>query len=119
MEIIEGIPEAVADHRVDQLRMAHAQPGAGLGQHVGRQAHVFLTASDDHFGVAAANRLRRQVQRLETGAADLVQRERWHRVGKARLDRSLARGVLAGAGGEDLPEDDFIDFGGIQPGLFQ
>ncbi|CRP52210.1 hypothetical protein PAERUG_P5_London_26_VIM_2_01_09_02983 [Pseudomonas aeruginosa] len=117
--VVEGVPQAVLDHAVDQLRMAHAQAGAGAGHDVGRQAHVLLAAGDDHLGVAAADRLGAQVQGLEAGAADLVQGHGRHADRQAGLDRRLARRVLPGPGGEHLAEDDFVDLAGIETGLFE
>lgn len=117
--VVEGVPQAVLDHAVDQLRMAHAQAGAGAGHDVGRQAHVLLAAGDDHLGVAAADRLGAQVQGLEAGAADLVQGHGRHADRQAGLDRRLARRVLPGTGGEHLAEDHFVDLAGIETGLFE
>lgn len=117
--VVEGVPQAVLDHAVDQLRMAHAQAGAGAGHDVGRQAHVLLAAGDDHLGVAAADRLGAQVQGLEAGAADLVQGHGRHADRQAGLDRRLARRVLPGPGGEHLAEDHFVDLAGIETGLFE
>ncbi len=99
--------------------MAHAQAGAGAGHHVVGQAHVFLATGDDHLGIAAAYGLGRQVQGLEARAADLVQGHGRYRVGQAGLDRGLARGVLAGAGGQHLAHDHFIDQGTVEAGLAQ
>ena len=99
--------------------MAHAQAGAGLGQHVGRQAHAFLAAGDDHFGIAAADGLGGQVQGLEARAADLVQRQRRHRMGQPGGDGGLARGVLPGAGGEHLAEDHLVHLLGLHTAALQ
>ena len=117
--VVEGVPQAVGDHGIDDLRVAHAQAGACAGQNVGRQAHVLHAAGDDHFGIAAADRLHGQMHGLEARAAYLVQRHGRYGVGQAGLDRGLARGVLPGAGGEHMAEDDFIDLGRVDTGLFQ
>ncbi|MNO61544.1 hypothetical protein D3C76_521950 [compost metagenome] len=99
--------------------MAHAQAGACLGQDIGGQAHVFLTASDDQFRVAATDGLYGEVDRLEAGAADLVQGQGRRGVGQASLDRGLACRVLPGAGGEHLAEDHFINLRSLDTRLLQ
>ncbi|MDT4818636.1 hypothetical protein FQZ97_517340 [compost metagenome] len=93
--VVEGVPEAVLDHAVDQFGVAHAQAGARGGHDVRGEAHVLLAAGDDHPGVAAADRLGRQVQGLEAGAADLVQGHGRHRMGQAGEEGGLACRVLS------------------------
>ncbi len=117
--IVERIPQAIADHGVDDLRVTHAQAGAGAGHDVVGQAHVLLAAGDDHLGVAATDRLGTQVQGLEARAADLVQGHGRHGEGQAGLDRGLARRVLPGACGQHLAHDHFVDFSRVQAGLRQ
>ncbi|MDT4870019.1 hypothetical protein FQZ97_1050770 [compost metagenome] len=99
--------------------MTQTQPGARLRQHVGRQAHVFLAAGNHQFGVAATDRLNSQLHGLEARAADLVQGQGRGSKGQAGLDRRLACRVLAGACGEHLAEDHFIDLRAVQTGFFQ
>ena len=117
--VVEGVPQAVLDHGVHQLGVAHAQPGTGTGHHVGGEAHVLLAAGDHHLGIAAADGLGREVQGLEAGAADLVQGQGRHGVGQPGEDGGLAGGVLAGACGEHLAEDDLVDLGPVEAGLGQ
>ncbi len=100
--VVERVPQAVGDHAVDHLGVAHAQAGARGGQDVRRQAHVLHAAGDDYLGIAAADGLGAQVQGLEAGAADLVQGQAWHGVGQAGEDRRLACRVLAAAGSQHL-----------------
>ncbi len=107
--LVVDVPEAVGDHGVDQLPVAHAHAVARVGQHVAAHAHAFLAAGDDDLGVAALDRLRREVGRLQARAAHLADDEGRHAVGQSRLDDGLARRVLAGAGGEHLAEDHLVD----------
>ena len=51
--LVVHVPQAVDDHRVDQLRVAHAEAVARARQHVRRGAHVFLAAGDHDFRVTA------------------------------------------------------------------
>ena len=117
--IIECIPQAIADHGVDDLAMAHAQAGSGAGHDVVGQAHVFLAACDDHVSVATTDGLGSQMQRFEPGAADFVERHCWHGKWQAGLDGCLACRVLTCTRGEDLPHDDFIDLCTLQTGFFE
>ncbi|MNP12954.1 hypothetical protein D3C76_1052120 [compost metagenome] len=119
MVVVEGVDQAVAQQAVLQFGVAHAQPGARLRQHVGRQAHAFLAAGDDHFGVAATDRLHGEEQRLEARAAELVDGHGRDADRQAGADGGLARGVLAGAGGEYLAEDDFVDLLGLHAAALQ
>ena len=110
--LVVDVPQAVDDHRVDQLRVAHAKAVARAVQHVRRRAHVLLAARDHDVRVAAGDGLRAQHRRLEAGAADLVDGHRRDHVGQAGPDRRLARRVLPDAGREHLAHDDFGDLVG-------
>ncbi len=100
--IVEGVPQTIGDHAVDHLCMAHAQARACGRQHVGGQAHVFHAAGNDDVGIAAADRLGTEVQRLEARATDLVQGHRGYCMGQPGQNRRLARRVLPGACGQYL-----------------
>jgi hypothetical protein len=76
--LVVNVEQAVDDHRVDELPLAHALAVARAGQHVGRQAHALLAAGDDDLGVAVAHRLGGEHDRLQAGAADGVDGERRH-----------------------------------------
>ena len=115
--VVERIPQAIADHGVDDLTVAHAQTGAGTGHDVVGQAHVFLAAGDDHLGIAASNGLGPQVQGLEARPANLVQGQCRYRKRQAGLDCRLAGRVLPGTGGQYLTHDHFVDLGAIQASL--
>ena len=64
----------------------------------------------------ARNALSREHDGLETRAADLVDRERGDVIGQAAVERRLARGVLAEAGGHDVAHDAFVDDGRVDAG---
>ncbi|MNE41221.1 hypothetical protein D3C80_1352810 [compost metagenome] len=117
--VVEGVPQAILDHAVLQLRMAHTQAGACLGQNIGGQTHIFLTASDYQFRVAATDCLDGKMDRLETGAADLVQGQGRGGVWQPCLDRCLACRVLPSAGSEHLAEYHFINLSSIDTRLLQ
>ena len=56
--LFEGTPQAVDDHRVEQLRVAHAQSIACARQQIRRVAHRFHAASHRHVDVAGGDALR-------------------------------------------------------------
>ena len=115
--LVIDVPQAVHDHGVDQLGVAHAEAVARIVEHMGGRAHVLLAAGNDDVGVAAAYRLGRKMRGLETAAADLVDGEAGYGIGKTGLDERLSRGILANSGGEDLAEDDFTDGSRVDSGL--
>ena len=78
--LVVHVPQAVGDHRVDQLPVAHALAVARVVQHVRRQAHALLAAGDHDLAVAVADRLRGQHHGLQARAAHLVDRQRRHRL---------------------------------------
>ena len=113
MVVVEGAHQAVLQHRVFHFPVAHALAIARILQHVRRYTHVLLTAGDDDVGVAALDRLGRQMDRLEAAAAQLVDRHRRAFLRNPGFHRRLARRVLTGTGGQYLPHDDFVDLAGI------
>ena len=66
MVAVEGVPQAVLDHGVDKLEIAHLLTGAQVGG-VRRLAHALLTAGDHDPAVALSDRLiaQRHAQRSE------------------------------------------------------
>src|SRR5690606_375217 len=92
--VVEGVPQAVVHHAVDQLAVAHALAGTGVRQQMGGQAHGLLAAGDHDLRIAAADGLRSKMDRLESGAADLVDVQCRHAVRQATMNGRLARRVL-------------------------
>src|SRR6185503_4461538 len=87
--LVVDIPQAVDDHAVDQFGITHAKAVARARKHVRGRAHIFLAAGDDDVGVAATHRLRGQHHRLQSRAADLVDRHRRNLRRQSSLDRRL------------------------------
>ena len=105
---VEGVPQAVLDHGVDEFERAHLDAAAQiLG--VRGHAHGFLAAGDDDFGIAVEQRLIAERDRAQARAAELVDApgRALHR--DAGGDRGLAGRVLALRRGQDLAHDDFGD----------
>jgi hypothetical protein len=91
---VEGVPQAVLDHGVDHLVVAHLHAVAQMGA-VRRLAHRLLAAGSDDRGIAGSDLLHAERHGPQAGAAQLV-----HAPGRAlhrdaRLDRGLAGRVLA------------------------
>src|ERR1700761_1779687 len=68
---VEGIPQAVLDHGVDELEVAHLDAATQILR-VRRHAHGFLPAGDDDVGIAVEQRLIAQRDRAQARAAELV-----------------------------------------------
>src|SRR5215468_6331839 len=109
---VEGIPQTVLDHGVDQFEAAHLDAAAqvlGVRSH----AHGFLTASDDDFGIAVEQGLVAERHGAQARAAELVDAPGGAFDGNAGRDRSLAGRVLALGSGQDLAHDDLRDPTGL------
>ena len=76
----------------------------------GAMRHRFLAAGGDDLGIAIGDLLQAERHRAQAGAAQLVDAPGRALDGNAGVDRSLAGRVLALARGQDLAEDDLIDF---------
>jgi hypothetical protein len=113
---VEGAPQAVADHRVDDLVVAHAVAGARPRQQVRRVGHRLHAARDHDFGVAVVDHLVGEVQRVDAGEAHLVQRRRGNRHRDAGLDRGLPRGDLTRARLQHLTHEYVVDLLGVDAG---
>ena len=118
---VEGVPQAVLDHGVDQFEAAHLDAAAQILR-VRGHAHGFLAAGDDDFGIAVEQRLIAERHRAQAASAELVDApgRAFHR--NAGGDRGLAGRVLALRRGQDLAHDDFgdaarLDAGPLQRGL--
>nr|AAG30261.1 unknown [Ectothiorhodospira shaposhnikovii] len=117
--IIEGTPQAILDHGIHHLPVAHLGSLTGARQDMGRGTHVFLASGDHHVGIAAQDRLPGQMNRLETTAADLIDGHGRGRIRDTGLHGGLTGGILAHAGLQHLPEDDLVHLLGGQAGASQ
>ena len=115
---VEGVPQPVLDHRIDELQVAHLGAGAQMLA-VRRQRHRFLAAGHDDRSVAAPDLLHAERDGAQAGTADLVEPPGGRFLWQAGADRCLARRVLALPGGQHLAEDDLVDFRALDPGASQ
>ena len=117
--LVEDVPQAVDDHGVDHLRVAHAKAVARAVQHV-RRGLMFswppaTTMSESPLAIACAPSIaafRPEPQTLLMVIAGTMSGR------PARIDR-LARRVLADARGEHLAHDDFGDLLGRDAGALE
>ena len=112
---VEGIPQTVTDHRIDEIEVTHLLPGAQM-RDVGRQRHVFLTTGDDDPGIAQRHMLRAQGNRPQTRATDLVQTPGAGFFRQTGADGGLTGRVLALTCGQHLTQNGFFHFGLVDPG---
>ena len=119
VEVLVDIPQAVGDHHVDELVVAKAHPLARVAQEIGRVGHRLHSARDVRGAVAGADGLRGERDRLEAGAADLVDRERGDRRIEAGLERRLARRVLPDSRLQHVAQDDLVDLIGLDTGALR
>ena len=112
---VEGVPQPVFDHGVDEGHVAHSGAGAQIGG-VRRHAHAFLPAGDHHAAFAGADLLGGESDRAQAGAAHLVDAERRRGVRNAGRAGGLAGWVLPLGGGQHLAEDHFVHIAGVDPG---
>ena len=108
VDVVEGIPQAVVHHRVDQLGVAHTRAEARRRHQVRSARHILHAAGGDDVDVACADHLRGDRNGFESGSADHVDRRRGHLLRDPRADRGLARWVLSEPGREDAPEHDLV-----------
>ncbi len=113
------VPQAVVDHPVDQLDVAHPRPGPRGAVVVGRVGHRLHAARHHHLGVPERDGLRAGDDRLEPGAAHLVERPGRRRLRQAGEDRRLARGRLSHARLEDVAHHHLVHRGGLDAGALQ
>ena len=107
--LLEGAPQAVVDHRVDDLAVAHPQAVAHARQQVRTVAHRLHPAGHGDVDVADADRLIGDHHGLEPGAAHLVDGQRGDVIRQSAVERGLARRILAQPGADDVAHDAFVD----------
>ena len=108
MVVVIGVPQAVLDHGVHQLLVAHAGAPAGVGSGIGRSAHVLGTAAHHDVGVAGQDGAGTLNHGLHAGAAHHTHGVGGDGIGDTGLDGDLASHVLAQPCGQDAAEHHLI-----------
>jgi acetyl-CoA acetyltransferase len=115
----EVVVQGVEGHRVDELHVAVLEAFARLRQQVRSVGHRLHPAGDDDVVLTGADQLVGERDRVDPGQADLVDRDRRNGHRNAGLVGCLAGRDLAGAGLDDLAEDDVLHLVTGDPGLLQ
>ncbi len=106
---VEGVPQAIDDHCVDQAEIAHLGAAPQVLR-VGGHRHALLPAGDHDRRVAIGDRLAGEHDGPQTRSAHLVDAPGGYLLGNAGGHRGLTGGVLALSGSKHLAEDDFRHF---------
>ena len=106
--VVISIPQAVLDHGVDDLGVAHASAPTVGGDGIGSAAHALSAAAHDEVSVAALDGAGALDDGLQTGAADHAHGVGGHLQGHAGLDHALTGHVLTLGSGQDVTEHDLI-----------
>jgi hypothetical protein len=117
--VVEGVPEPVVDHRVDQLGVAHAGPEPGLGDQVGGVAHRLHAPGDDQPGLAELDVLGGGGDGVQPREADLVHGQGGHGHRDPGPGGGLPGRDLALPGLQDVAHDHMLDRPGVGPGPLQ
>src|SRR5690606_28335704 len=88
--LVVNVPQAVHDHGVDHLPVAHALAVATAVEHVRAGTHVFLATGDHDLAVAPGHGLSRQHHSLQARATHGVDGECRCFLGHAGLHHGLA-----------------------------
>jgi hypothetical protein len=115
----ERVREAVVDHRVEGLGVAHAVAEPRLRQQVGRLRHRLHAAPDGDLHLARADLRVQDRRRPDAGGADLVDRLGGDLLRDPGLDLGLAGGDLALTRLQDLPHHDVLDLLGRHVGALE
>ena len=85
--VAEGIPQTISGPAVNQLAVAQLSAGAAIVENAALRS-IFLTAGNlHHASFSAMDCLRRQMQRLQSGATHVVNRNGRNGIGQAAADR--------------------------------
>ena len=111
--LLERTPQAVGDHRIEQLAVTETQTFADFLEQVGRVARRLHPARHRDVDIADTDPLVGQHDRLQSRSAHLVDGDRRDVIGQAALERRLPRRVLAFAGRDDVAHDALVDDAGV------
>src|SRR5690606_11429266 len=116
---LERAIEAVADQPVDELLVAEFHTAAVAEQVVRRVRHRLHAACDHDLRVTGPDRLGRQHDRLQAGAAHAAHGHRADGVRHATPQRCLPRRRLAQARRDHVAEDHVLDVRGVDAAALQ
>ncbi len=114
MVTVEGIPEAILDHRIDEAHVAHLGARAQM-RGMGGKRHGFLTTRDNDIRIAIGDLLHGKRDGAQAGAANLVKAPSGRTIRNAGGDGGLTGGVLSLRRGQHLAEDHLIHLAASMP----
>src|SRR6266702_451208 len=103
-----NVPEAVADHRVDNLSVAQAVSFARLRKKIRRVGHGLHPSGYNYCAIPRLYRLRCEADCFQSGAANFVYSHGTHFRRQSAVNRRLPRWILAESRGDDVAHDAFI-----------
>ena len=119
MIVVIGVPQAVLDHGVHQLLVAHTSAPAGVHGGKGSGAHVLGTAADHDVGVTGQDGTGALDDGLHAGAADHAHGVGGNGIGDAGLDGDLAGNVLTLCRSEDAAKHQLVHIFGSDVGALE
>ena len=117
--VVISVPQAVLDHGVHDLLVAHAGAPALVRQSKGSSGHVLGAAGQDHISVAGQDAAGALDDALHTGAAHHTHGVSGNLEGDAGLHSGLAGRVLAQTSGEDAAEHNLVYLLGLHAGAVE
>ena len=114
MAVIECAPEAIVNHEVHQLGVAHAGTLASFRHAVGGVRHRLHAPGDHRLDLACPDELIGEGDGVEARQADLVDGDGGDAHAQATLDGGLPCRDLALAGLQDVAHDHVVDRGRVQ-----
>ena len=117
--VVISVPQAVLDHGVDQLLVAHTSAPAGVGSGIGSGAHVLGTTADHDVTVTGQNGAGALDNGLHAGAAHHTHGISGNGIRNAGLDGNLTGNVLTLSSGQDAAEHDLVHVLGSHVGALQ
>jgi hypothetical protein len=115
---LEGIEQAVPQHGVDELEVAHFGAGAHVGGMRGHR-HGLLAARYDDVGVAVGDLLHPNRDGAQPRTAKLIEAPGGLFRRDAGSHGGLTGRVLTRVGGQHLAENYLVDLARIDPGALQ
>ena len=110
--IVEGAPESVVNHGIDERSIPQAKSLARVSEEERGATHAFHSSCDDDFRVTGADGLGGEHGGLKARAANLVDRQSRDGGRESGFECGLTSGGLAESGGEDVSHDDIFDRSG-------
>ena len=117
--VVEGAPQTILDHRVNDFAVAHPVTPASLAvQNIRCLTHAFGSTGNDDFGIIGHNRLHGEVDGFQAGAANLIYSKRRNYIRNAGLDCALPCNILSQSRLQNIAENNLIHLVRLNLGSF-